>query len=183
MRNLLIIALFMVIVPACDASSFSISSIPVSSAVVSPAYNNYNYYNNGVNNVSAFSINKLAEIENAAYGQCYPNENLITRVERLESALYNRRYPNYSIDRRINNLIYTYNRNNQGARTNTFKRLIRNLNNAIVGYPTGYTPPIDSYYNYGYNPNYGSYNDYYGNNGWYRYGHNAGTGAGVHIID
>ena len=100
--------------------------------------------------------------------------------------VFGRQYPNSTVEQRVNNIIYNYNRstsNNNYKRTK-FKNIIDGFHQTFFGVPTGYTPPI--YTNPYYIDNghrYGSYNDYYGNNGWRRYNSSAGTGSSIHIID
>ena len=167
---------------------FSVQSIVLAETrtitTSTPAYNyNYNRYP-----ISDYAYNRLSEIEDNIFGHDFYGQNIITRIERLEDAVLNHRYPNSSVEQRINNIIYTYNRNTSAnSNTGTLKKIVNGLNSALVGTPTGYTPPIsDPYYNWssnGFGQNYGNYSDYYGRNGWHRYGKNIGTGTGIQIID
>ena len=132
------------------------------------------------NRISQHNYNRLSELENSIFGQNYENQDIITRIERLEYNIFNRLYPNSTINQRINNLIYRYNRtiNSNNYSNNKLGNIISRFNRVFYGVPTGYTPPIYS------NGNYGNYNDYYDNKGYYYYNNKSiGTGSGVHIID
>lgn len=100
--------------------------------------------NGYINDVPKSSIKKLAEIENALYGQAYIDQALLARIERLENTVYHRYYPSSPIDERLDNLIYNYNygRNNRITRTNRIKRIVDTINSTFIGAPTGFTPPI-----------------------------------------
>ena len=138
------------------------------------------------NRISDYGYSRLAEAEEYLFGNNYANQNLLTRIERLEDNIFGRQYPNSTVEQRVNNIIYNYNRNtaNNNYKRTRFKNIIDGFHQTFFGVPTGYTPPI--YTNPYYLDNgrsYGSYNDYYGNNGWRRYNSSAGTGSSIHIID
>lgn len=155
-----------------------------------PAPNANGYYGS-YNGVSDYSYAKLAEMENAVFGRNYAGQQLQSRLDRLEDRVFNRLYPDTSPEQRINNLLYNYNRaisqNTLAPSGNKLKTIVNDITSSFFGTPTGYTPPIsDTYSNWGSNgfgQRYGSYSDYYGNNGWHRYGRSAGTGSSVHILD
>lgn len=161
---------------------FSIVLLAGTTVYADTMHRNLTLVDNGyINPIPSSDLKKLIEIENALYGQAYADQELLARIERLENTVYNRYYPDYALDRRLSNLIYSYNRRNNLARTNRIKRIVNGINSAFVGVPTGYTPPIsDPYYN-GYGYGNGSY--YYGNNGWGYRNSGIGTGSGVRILD
>ena len=140
------------------------------------------------NRVSDYGYNRLAEAEEYLFGDNYASQNLIVRIERLEDSIFGRRYPNSTIEQRVNNIIYNYNRTastNSNYKKTKFRNIMDGFNQAFFGVPTGYTPPIytDPYYNWDNGRRYGSYNDYYGRNGWRRYNSSTGTGSGIYRID
>lgn len=140
---------------------------------------------------------KLAEIESSILGRHYIGQNIDLRLNRLEQTVFNRTYPNSTITQRIDNLV-VYHNNNSGrfannnntinpvSSNNKVKGIINGITSSFFGTPTGLTPPINPYYSYGsngYGSNYGDYQDYYGNNGWYRKNNSIGNNTGVHILD
>ena len=160
----------------------------------SPVSNSSGYYNTQNYGISDYSYNKLGEMESYLFGKTYAGQNIVSRIERLEDAVFNRFYPDSSPEQRIASLAYNYNRNNnitntqQQSQGSKFKSVMRGISNSILGVPTGYTPPVygDPYYSWGNNgfgQHYGNYSDYYGSNGWHRYGRGINSGSGVHIID
>ena len=180
--SIMFILLLTTITPVCVAEEF---------VTTEPIYNTYN-------ESAIYGLNKISEIEHRIYGQAFREQHILARLERLEKDIFNRTYPNSSIDQRVNNIIYTYKKNaeivqqNPNSNTSKLKKFFNNLSGAMIGIPTGYTPPIYSdpystpYYSIGTNgigQHYGQYSDYYGKNGWYRNNHGYGTGSGVHIID
>ena len=140
------------------------------------------------NNISDYNYSKIAEAEEYLFGENFASQNLMTRLERLEDNIFGRRYTNTSIEQRVNNIIYNYNRNansNTTYKKTKFRNIIDGLNQTFFGVPTGYTPPIytNPYYNWDDGSRYGSYNDYYGHNGWHRYNTGVNTGSRIRIID
>lgn len=147
-----------------------------------------NYYNNY--QIQDYNYNKLADVEMSMYGRTFQNQGINVRLNRLEQSVFNKTYPNSTVEQRINNLIVNYNNNTNLTPVNNSNSKLRNIINSVssnfFGCPTGLTPPVNPYYSYGsngYGSNYGNYQDYYGNNGWYRNNRQFGTGTGIHILD
>ncbi len=183
MKKIIFALLGLILICPCFAETRTIKTY-------SPASDINGYYGK-YNGISDYSYTKLAEIENAVFGRNFAGQKILSRIERLEYRVFNRLYPDSSPEQRIANLVHNYNnavsQSTQPPVTNKLKTVVNDITSSFFGAPTGYTPPIsDPYYNRSYNgmgQNYGSYSDYYGNNGWHKYEHNYGTGSGVHIID
>lgn len=161
----------------------------------SPAPNVYNYnpniYNNN-NNMYGFNNSRLSEVELSLYGRTYESQTPEVRLSRLEKSVFNKTFPAVPFDERINNLIMNYN-NNYNNYNNNFSRisnktgkinnLINGLNSIFYGTPTGMTPPVQPYYGYGSNPDWGRQSSYYGNKGWRVNNEQLGSGFGIKILD
>lgn len=148
-----------------------------------------NYYNNYA--VRDYENNKISDVEMSVYGRTYQNQNINLRLNRLEQTVFNRTFPNTNIEQRINNLIVNYNNNTNTMPVNNnsggkLKNIIDSVSSSFFGCPTGMTPPVNPYYSYGsngYGTDYGNYQDYYGNNGWFRNHNQVGNSTGIHILD
>ncbi len=146
--------------------------------VLSPLYSDAKYtpYNND-----------LSMVEEALFGKTYKTELDTIRLERIENRLYNKTYNSLSLSRRMNRILSDYNYNNYYTGNyycQPKNTIINKVKNALIGYPTGYTPQIEpSPYLNTYGPSY--MRGFYGNNGWNS--HNiynpVYSGAGVHILN
>lgn len=173
-----VIALFALTCPVFAATRYVTTQTPIKN----------NYYNNYA--VRDYENNKISDVEMSVYGRTYQNQNINLRLNRLEQTVFNRTFPNSNIEQRINNLIVNYNNNTNTMPVNNsnskLKNIIDSVSSSFFGCPTGMTPPINPYYSYGsngYGTNYGNYQDYYGNNGWFRNNNQIGNSTGVHILD
>lgn len=152
---------------------------------------NYNYNPSVYNQANLYNMNnaKLSEVEQSIYGRTYEHQNPNTRLNRLEKSVFNKTYPSSSFDQRMNNLIMNYNNNYQNnysqvsSRTGKINNLINGLNGMFYGAPTGFTPQIQPYNDYGSDSNWGRQSQYYGNNGWRVRNQNVGGGVGIRLID
>lgn len=158
---------------------------------------------NQLNKYSNISKKVLSRIELKVLSQDYPQNSPERRIERLEQQIFGA-IQSGDIDSRYQALVLaarTYRQNNQdyssSAPQTGWKNIAQNISDSFSGGTmTGFTPPINPYYN-NYNDNYntynnrynsypsghGSYQGYRSNHGYYDNFHDYSSGTGVTILD
>ena len=124
-----------------------------------------------------FNNSRLSEVELSLYGRTYESQTPEVRLSRLEKSVFNKTFPAVPFDERINNFSRISNK------TGKINNLINGLNSIFYGTPTGMTPPVQPYYGYGSNPDWGRQSSYYGNKGWRVNNEQLGSGFGIKILD
>lgn len=160
------------------------------------------YYNSqNVQDISNISEDLLTQMELKTFNRNYSNDFAENRISRLERQFFGASQ-NGDLENRYENLktaVNNYNSNryhrtpynnydfyNGSKLTSNVGRkgFLRNLGSLLIGnygYPTGFSPQINSYNNL--NSGYGMIEDYQTNYGSYNNFSNFNTGSGVHILD
>ena len=150
-----------------------------------------NYRNNN-------AISGLNKLEQKVFGEAYNGDTDENRIARLEQEVMGTIQTGTLISRykNLQQIIPTYYHSSRMSRRPVDMPIMRSgggwrgiagsfanfLNAYSTGYPTGYTPQIQSpYINYDYGPDYSR--GFYNNNGWGIHNQYYGSGAGVHILD
>ncbi len=160
----------------------SILLIPNAKAAVTNTELNDNIVNVKIVTYSPYNAD-LCNVERHLYGKTYTSDTVTSRIDRIEKSIFNSNYPQMEISQRMNNILANYQTcYNTSPGVNIKNRLI----NALIGQPTGFTPPFyNSAYPTPYLNSYGpSYmRGYYGNNGWnYHNVPTMQTRSGIHIL-
>ena len=150
-----------------------------------------NYRNNN-------AISGLNKLEQKVFGEIYNSDTDESRISRLEQEVMGTVQSGNLVSRykNLQKIVPTYYHSNRVVNHSAGLPVMRTgggwrglagsfanfLNSYSTGYPTGYTPQIQSpYINYDYGPDYSR--GYYNNNGWGINDQYYGSGSGVHILD